>query len=1161
MKKTVKNILLSAGMPTGLLLLAVCSVVQQPARPDLSRTPTLYAVAYAHLDTQWRWSYPTTIAKYLPRTMFRNFALFNKYPHYIFNFSGANRYRMLKEYFPREYEMVKRYVAAGRWFPSGSSMEECDVNIPAAESLIRQILYGGRYFRSEFGKNSSEFMLPDSFGFPASLPSILAHCGIKGFSTQRLYWRSSAPVGGTGSAQRTPAGIPFNVGYWEGLDGTGVIAALNPGRYTGAIWYDLSRSPDPADAVPVSGSGKVDWPSRIQRNGATSGLLADYMYYGTGDQGGAPDEASIKLLGAILSRNITELPPPPKRYRDLNPSNSGKIRVGTGPLRVESATAEQMFLDIKPEQATRLPRYKGELQLTNQSTGTLTSQAYVKRWNRYSEVLADAAEKVSVAAEWLGGRAYPQQRLNDAWTLMLGGQFHDILAGTSIPKAYEYTWNDLVLAMNQFALVLAGSVEAIAMALDTRTIGIPVVVSNCLEYEREDVVEVVLRFPGATPPAVRVFAPDGREVPAQLTVDRKILFLARVPALGYAVYDIRSSSGPATDPTPELKVTRYVLENHRYRVRLNNDGDVAGIYDKSLCKELLSAPAHLEIKTDNPERWPAWNMDWQDQKRSPRSRVKGPAKISIKENGPVRVAIEIERQCEGSRFIQVVRLAGGDAGNRLEFANDIDWKTREAHLKAVFPLSAVNQMATYNLGVGTIQRRNNDERQFEVGSHQWFDLTDADGSFGVSVLSDCKYASDKPDERTLRLTLLRTPGNRGGFPDQGSQDLGRHEFVYGLAAHRGDWRCGRSDHHASRLNQPLVGFQAQKHEGIVGGSFSFMNLNNERIRLLALKKAEQSDEIIIRLVETEGRSVSGLRVRFAAAVTNAREVNGQEMSVGKASVRDGELVTDFKPYQLRTFALKLAAAPVSAMALRWQELPLVYDVRVASNDGQPASCGFDAEGGMLPAELLPERITYKGIDFVLGDSRKGQANAVTCRGQTIVLPPGNFGKLFLLAAADQDQKATFKVGGEFHVLLIQNWEGFIGQWDNRLWQSKAGEIVLKGTEASAALDRVSVKSGQPLRPLPIFSGLIPGYIKGGSVAWFASHHHMADGANMPYAFSYLFAYELKVPPGGRTLTLPDNRKIRILAITAVDRDISLRPVQPLIDVLPGAEPGELYSGD
>jgi alpha-mannosidase len=121
----------------------------------LTRQPTLYVVGYAHLDTEWRWDYPTTIREYLPKTMRVNFDLIEKYPHYIFNFSGANRYRMIREYFPEGYERVKRLVAAGRWFPSGSSMEENDVNAPSAESTIRQILYGTQYFRREFGRTSA----------------------------------------------------------------------------------------------------------------------------------------------------------------------------------------------------------------------------------------------------------------------------------------------------------------------------------------------------------------------------------------------------------------------------------------------------------------------------------------------------------------------------------------------------------------------------------------------------------------------------------------------------------------------------------------------------------------------------------------------------------------------------------------------------------------------------------------------------------------------------------------------------------------------------------------------------------------------------------------------------------------------------------------------
>ena len=167
-------------------LFAAPAIAQTMTAPDITRQPTLYVVPYAHLDTQWRWEFPQVISEYLLKTMRVNFDYIDKYPHYVFNWTGANRYRLMKEYFPADYERMKQYVAEGNWYPAGSSVEEGDVNLPSAESIIRQVLYGNTYFRKEFGKASAEYMLPDCFGFPASLPTILAHAGVKGFSTQKL---------------------------------------------------------------------------------------------------------------------------------------------------------------------------------------------------------------------------------------------------------------------------------------------------------------------------------------------------------------------------------------------------------------------------------------------------------------------------------------------------------------------------------------------------------------------------------------------------------------------------------------------------------------------------------------------------------------------------------------------------------------------------------------------------------------------------------------------------------------------------------------------------------------------------------------------------------------------------------------------------------------
>ncbi len=834
----------------------------------------------------------------------------------------------------------------------------------------------------------------------------------------------------------------------------------------------------------------------MTRNGEVSGLFTDYHYYGTGDVGGAPGESSVALLESIVTKN-------------------------DGPLRVVSATAEQLFLDVPESQTPRLPRYRGDLELTNHSAGSLTSQAMQKRWNHDNELLADAAEKAAVGAMWLGGRAYPQGRLNDAWTLVMGGQFHDIAAGTATPRAYQYSWNDDAIATNQFTSVLTSAMRTVAVALDTRTQGRAVVVYNPLNVARADVVETTLAFPEGAPAGIRVLGPDGAPVPAQRSGE-KVLFLANVPPAGFAVYDVQSA--PAANAPSELKVGETSLENARYRIAIDANGDIGGIFDKKLDRELLSAPIRLAFQTENPHDWPAWNMDWDDQKKPPRGYVGGPARVRIVERGSARVAIEIARESEGSRFVQTVRLSAGDAGNRIEIANAVDWKTAAAALKATFPLTAANPRATYNWEVGTIERGNNNEKQFEVPSHEWLDLTDASGAYGVAVLTGAKYGSDKPDDSTLRLTLIYTPGLGSGnglsYSDQTSQDWGHHEFVYGLVAHAGDWRHEQTDWQALRLSQPLIAFEAPKHVGQRGKKFSLVSVSNPRVRVLALKKAEESDDVIVRVVELDGKAANDLRIAFALPVEAAREVNGQEQPIGKARLNarlvDGALVTLLKPYEIRSFAVTMARAHIAVP--RWQPLDLIFDRSVATHDGEASTAGFDDNGGNLPAEMLPDEIAYGDIHF------KVKAKAVVARGQTINLPQG-FRRAYLLAAAasKDDQKATFRIGNRAADLTIQSWTGNIGQWDTRLWQQR--EEVLP-PRPDAPLNAPPRK-----RTATVFAGLTPGFIKPAPIAWFASHTHNAEGKNEPYHYSYLFAYELDIPVGAATLTLPDNEAVRILAIT------------------------------
>ncbi len=1047
-------------------------------QPNLSKEKVLYEIGYSHLDTQWRWNYPQVIREFLPNTVHENAPLFEKYPDYIFNWSGANRYRLIQEYHPDDFQKIRQWVTEGRWFPCGNSWEESDVNVPSSESIIRQILFGHNFFKREFGSESAEYMLPDCFGFPASLPSILAHCGIRGFSTQKLTWGSAV-------------GIPFNVGVWEGPDGRSVIAALNAGNYNGDVKEDLSTS--------------AYWNKRLEENGKKSGLFTDYQYYGVGDRGGSPRPDSVKWVQESVN--------------------------STGAVRVISARADQMFRDITDSQKAGLPKYEGDLLLTEHSAGSLTSQAYMKRWNRMNELLAKAAEQASVAAHLLGVAPYPQEKLNYAWELVLGAQFHDILPGTSLPKSYEYSWNDEVIAMNCFAEVLQNAVSGVARGLDTRVEGVPLVLYNPLGIDRTDVVEAEMELDPSLP-GVQVVDGKGEPVPTQLVSINgnkvRFLFQAKVPSIGFAVYGVQTEVASVKS---ELKITERTLENQSYRVTLNDAGDIASIVDKRLGKELLASPARLAFLHENPRNWPAWNMDWQDRTNAPIGYVDGPAEIRIVENGPVRIALEVKRSARDSTFVQTIRLASGTAGDRLEIANQVDWKSKAVSLKAEFPLTVSNPLATYNLELGKIQRGNNDPKKYEVPTHQWLDLTDRSGKSGVSILTGAKYGSDKPADNIVRLTLLYTPGVEGeGYKEQATQDWGRHEFVYGLSAHAGDWRSGKPDWQAARMDQPLIAFRATRHSGRLGREFSLLKLDADHVAVRAVKLAEKGDGVVVRLQELNGVAEKAV-LNSAARIVSAKEISGVEKVLGKVESRKTSMTLDFKPFQLRSLQLDLKlfanlGMPQSVAVA----LPFNQDVFSYNTNRKDGAC--DKGGRTIPAEMIGDQIVADGIHFKIGPRADGEMNALRCEGQTVRLPAGDFNRMYLLAlAVHGDATGEFVVDGQGNTLSIPDWSGYLGRWDTRVFEGHVRELTYSVNNKLARIE--------------------PAYIKRAPLAWFCSHRHNPvgdSGHDEEYTYSYLFKFGVEIPSGAKTLKLPDNPRIRVLAISlASEEGEPVIPVQPLYD--------------
>jgi len=1005
-----------------------------------------YMVADAHLDTQWNWDIQTTIKEYVWNTLSQNLFLLKRYPDYVFNFEGGVKYAWMKEYYPAQYEEMKEYIRNGRWHISGSSWDATDVLVPSTESFIRNILLGQEYYRKEFGVESTDIFLPDCFGFGWTLPTIAAHCGLIGFSSQKLDWRNHPFYG--------KSKHPFMIGLWKGVDGASIMLAH--GYDYGRRWKDEDLS-------------ESNYLLELSKRNPFNIV---YRYYGTGDTGGSPNLASVRSVEKGIK--------------------------GDGPVEVISATSDQMFKDFMPyDKHPELPVFDGELLMDVHGTGCYTSEAAMKLYNRQNEVLANAAENAAVAADWLGTAAYPLNTLTDAWKRFIVHQFHDDLTGTSIPRAYEFSWNDELISLKQFAGVLTSSVSAVAGQLDTRVKGIPVILYNAHSFPVTDLAEVVLDMP-KSPKGFTVYDDKGKKVAAQmLSYDNgkvRLLIAASVPASGYAVYDVREGGSV----TRMVSVEANALENSMYKIRLDGKGDIVSLLDKKNNKELVKEgkAIRLALFTENKSyNWPAWEIMKETIDKEPVS-ITEDVKISQIENGELRKSLCIEKRHGQSVFKQYIRLYEGSRADRIDFYNEIDWQSTNALLKAEFPLSVSNPEATYDLGIGSVKRGNNTQTAYEVYAQYWADLTDANGSYGVSVLNDSKYGWDKPNDHTIRLTLLHTPETKGGYAYQDRQDFGYHTFTYSLLPHSGEFGKAQTGVCADKLNQPIMAFAANKHAGRLGKSFSFVNSDNTSVVIKTLKKAQVSDEQVVRVYETGGVKEQTAEISFADAIVSASEADGTEKTIGKASFTGNKLQVSVKPNSVKTFKVKLKPSDVPVGKLQYASLPLNYNKKCVSWNEFRREADF-ASGYSYAAELLPDSIVVSSIPFSLGE--KEAANGLTCKGDTIELPAGDsYNRIYFLAASREgDSEGTFRLGKTEHAITVPEYTGFIGQWGH-----------LGHTE---------------------------GFLKEAEIAYVGTHRHAPEG-DEAYEYTYMFKFGMDIPKGATQLVLPDNKDIVLFAATVVKEE-------------------------
>lgn len=996
----------------------------------------IYTVATAHLDTIWSWDFEKTVSTYIYNTLVDNFKMFEKYPTYKFNFEGSYRYELMEEYYPALFEKVKKYVKEGKWNVCGSAFENGDTNIPSPEALFRNILIGNSYFDKTFGKRSVDIYLPDCFGFGWALPSIAHHANLKGFTTQKLAW---------GSAY----GVPFDIGKWYGVDGNYIYASVNPHDY----YFTLTKLRDwdfVLDKFKENEKYDLNW---------------TYMFHGIGDRGGAPKEKSIAYVEREVNKNDSE------------------------DIEVYVATADEIYHDIDnkltDEQRAKLPEWKTELVMQNHGVGGYTSRAVGKRWNRRCEELADAAERNSVIASHFGAFDYNREVITRSWKRFIAHQFHDDMPGTSVQRAYRRSWNDYAMSANQFKGELEASAVAVSSIMKTDFCeGKPVVVSNPIE---NDVCgAVTIRIENKKQPYVRVFDDKGKEVRSQINSVKngvaEVVFIAEVKSLGFRVYDVRPSAEPCK-LSNLLSIDNNKLENKKYIVTLNKQGNISSIIDKEQNeKELLKEPITLGLYNYTGSKdWPAWEMNF-DEANKEADRIPRLVSVSIEEKGPARAAFKIVQQDNNrSSFTTVVALT--DIGECVEVYSEIEWQNLCTLAKNKFAFTCSDEKATYDLGLGAIERTNMNKDLFEVPAQKWADITDKDGNFGVSVISECKQGWDKFNDNTLRMTVLHTPLKNYRIDSmQSMMDIGLNRYSYAVFSHSG--KVGSATQlEARKFIQPMTAVTAEKHKGKLGTDYSFGKISADNVIMRAMKKAEDSDEIIIRLNEGSNISTENVEIGLGSGIDSAREVYASEEFKCDAVVENGKLVASFKPYEIKTFAVTLKGSDIKGKKSVSSPARVNFNKNIITSQGTEHS---DFEYN-IPREIIADKIRVNGTDFEISKTDK---NAFVLDGQKIEISDKADKLCLLCASTDGDTSVDFDVDGE-----------------------KVTKNILSMTEAFAAWD------------LPDLGDTA--YVKDGKLGFEATHCHY-KGSDAVAKGLYFYITEIDVK-GKKAVTFPFNKNVVVIS--------------------------------
>jgi alpha-mannosidase len=856
--------------------------VREQFRKDLvaarNRFPaegSVWLTGHAHIDLAWLWPLEETRRK-ARRTFYTVTRLMNRYPDFRFNQSSAQVYSWIEQDDPALFEKIRSQVQAGRWEPIGGMWVEPDGNLLSGESWVRQLLFGQRYFESRFGRRPKVAWLPDSFGFTGSLPQLLVSAGIPFFFTHKLSWNERNP-------------FPYNLYWWEGIDGTRVLAHSFTNPDTG---YNAR--------VTANEVGET-WQNFTGKQTHDTTLLA----FGYGDGGGGPSEEMLERYSRLrLCPGLPDL----KMGLVADFYEEIRLRFASAfvprPETMADRSARQISTPARVPgvpgvDGVPLPVWVGE-QYLEYHRATFTTQGRVKSLHRQLEHALIEAETAATLAFIWDRKNYPSSQLASLWQILLLHQFHDILPGSSIHSVYESAHQRLGSALDETA-----KLRDLALGASELTNGPAGLILNFQLHDRPLQAEVR----GLGTKDKITFSVEGYPLLTQ-RLEGGSLLLANydltVPALGAVELraDASESSSTGLDQSPGstdlsnseakpfISVKSHHLENQHLSVRVGRDGALESIYDKTFGRETLSDRGNqLWLFTDVPRQFDAWDIDatYTDEG----TELLAVAEPELVERGPIRGALRVVRRYENTEIVQDYRLNA--QSRRLEIATKVRWRGRRQLLRAIFPFAIHSHEVWSETAFGAVARPNHrntpwDQARFEIPVHRWADLSEP--GYGVSLLNTGKYGYSAHGN-VLGISLLRAPIYPDPYADEGD-----HEFLYAVYPHAGDWRNGTVQQ-AEEMHFPLRVIQGSR----PSGRPPLVRFTEESLRLACLKKAEDSDTIILRLYEPHGgRGSTTLETALPlqkAFLADILEEENQELTIDD----ERRITITFKPFQVITLKL------------------------------------------------------------------------------------------------------------------------------------------------------------------------------------------------------------------------------------------------------------------